>query len=65
VDLTKQAHSEGMDLDHAVAMVRDKTRDRYTVPPEDDLTAQTLELLIRASTNVSGIMHWLEDTDRA
>jgi glyoxylase-like metal-dependent hydrolase (beta-lactamase superfamily II) len=63
-DLTKQAHSEGMDLDHAIAMVQDKTQERYTAFREDDDTAQTFELLVGAPSNVPGIMHWLDNNTR-
>lgn len=60
VDLTKQAHEQGMDLDHAVAMVRDRTRERYTaLKSEDDETAEHFELLSGAPSNVAGILHWL------
>ncbi|MFI6485466.1 MBL fold metallo-hydrolase [Nonomuraea sp. NPDC050663] len=58
VDLTRQAHGEGMDLDHAVAMVRDRTRERYAALKADDL-AERFELLSPAESNVAGIMHWL------
>ncbi|MEU7897863.1 MBL fold metallo-hydrolase [Nonomuraea sp. NPDC049152] len=60
VDLTKQAHEQGMDLDHAVAMVRDRTRERYTaLKSDDDETAEHFELLSGAPSNVAGILHWL------
>src|SRR5690606_13263975 len=35
VDLTKQAKAEGLDLDHAVAMVREKTKQRYKTTEGD------------------------------
>ncbi|MDF5759237.1 MBL fold metallo-hydrolase [Spongiactinospora sp. TRM90649] len=60
VDLTKQAHTAGMDLDHAVAMVRDRTRDRYSALGIDGETAEQLELLSGAPSNVAGILHWLD-----
>ncbi|MEU4411527.1 MBL fold metallo-hydrolase [Streptosporangium sp. NPDC023963] len=59
VDLTRQAHTEGMDLDHAVAMVRDRTRDRYAALKADEATAEQFELLSGAPSNVAGILHWL------
>ncbi|MGV9328827.1 MBL fold metallo-hydrolase [Streptosporangium sandarakinum] len=58
VDLTRRAHSEGMDLDHAVAMVRERTRERYAAL-KDDGTAEQFELLSGAPSNVAGILHWL------
>ncbi|GII96574.1 MBL fold hydrolase [Sinosporangium siamense] len=60
VDLTRQAKSEGMDLDHAIAMVRDRTRERYTALSADDETAEQFELLSGAPSNVAGILHWLD-----
>ncbi|GGM95487.1 MBL fold hydrolase [Thermopolyspora flexuosa] len=60
VDVTKQAHAEGLDLDHAVAMVRDRTRERYAALSTDDPeTAERFELLSGAPSNVAGILHWL------
>ncbi|MEQ4717321.1 MBL fold metallo-hydrolase [Nonomuraea sp. B19D2] len=61
VDLTKQAHSEGMDLDHAVAMVRERTKERYSAPEPDDGdgAGEQLEMLSGAPSNVAGILHWL------
>ncbi|QYC43020.1 Hydroxyacylglutathione hydrolase [Nonomuraea coxensis DSM 45129] len=60
VDLTRQAHSEGLDLDHAIAMVRDRTKERYTAMKADDATAEQFELLSGAPSNVAGILHWLD-----
>lgn len=58
VDLTKRAHTEGMDLDHATAMVRDRTRDRYAALDSEQLT-ERFELLSPAESNVAGILHWM------
>ncbi|WP_433238861.1 MBL fold metallo-hydrolase [Streptosporangium sp. CA-135522] len=60
VELTRQAHSEGMDLDHAVAMVKERTRERYAALKADDATAEQFELLSGAPSNVAGILHWLD-----
>jgi glyoxylase-like metal-dependent hydrolase (beta-lactamase superfamily II) len=60
VDLTKQAHAEGMDLDHAVAMVRERTRERYAALRADPETVEQFELLSGAQSNVAGILHWLD-----
>ncbi|WP_440099090.1 MBL fold metallo-hydrolase [Streptosporangium sp. H16] len=60
VDLTRQARTEGMDLDHAVAMVRERTRDRYAALKADEATAEQFELLSGAPSNVAGILHWLD-----
>ncbi|MEU6415604.1 MBL fold metallo-hydrolase [Microbispora sp. NPDC046933] len=60
VDLTRRARAEGLDLDHAVAMVRDRTRERYAALHADEATAEQFELLSGAPSNVAGIMHWLD-----
>lgn len=62
MDLTQQARSEGMDLDHAVAMVRDRTKERYSALTADEATAEQFELLNGAASNVAGILHWLDRT---
>ncbi|WP_310742376.1 MULTISPECIES: MBL fold metallo-hydrolase [unclassified Microbispora] len=64
VDLTRRARAEGLDLDHAVAMVRDRTRERYAALRADAATAEQFELLSGAPSNVAGIMHWLDRTPR-
>ncbi|MBP2703444.1 MBL fold metallo-hydrolase [Microbispora sp. RL4-1S] len=65
VDLTKRARDEGLDLDHAVAMVRDRTRERYSALRADDETAERFELLSGAPSNVGGILHWLNRVPEA
>jgi glyoxylase-like metal-dependent hydrolase (beta-lactamase superfamily II) len=54
----------GLDLDHAVAMVRDRTKDRYaaTSPDADPAVAEKFERVSSALGNVEGIMDWLEKT---
>jgi hypothetical protein len=62
VEHTGQARAAGLDLDHAVAMVRDRTRARYVAlgPEADPALAARFERMSGAATNVSGIMHWLD-----
>jgi glyoxylase-like metal-dependent hydrolase (beta-lactamase superfamily II) len=61
VDETRRAREGGLDLDHAVAMVRDRTRERYAVLAEggDPAAAAKFERLSGAAGNVAGIMQWL------
>ncbi len=61
---TRRAREAGLDLDHAVAMVRDRTRDRYALQAEsaDPELAAKVERISSVSGNVTGIMHWLEKT---
>ncbi len=62
VEETRQARAAGLDLDHAVAMVRDRTKDRYAAfrPDADPEIGQRFDRLSGTATNVSGIMHWLD-----
>ncbi|WP_067465545.1 MBL fold metallo-hydrolase [Actinomadura macra] len=62
VDTVRDARDRGLDLDHAVAMVTDRTRDRYAITREDvdpELAAK-YEILNSAESNVAGIMHALD-----
>jgi glyoxylase-like metal-dependent hydrolase (beta-lactamase superfamily II) len=65
VEKTRQARTAGLDLDHAVAMVRDRTRDRYAAasPDADPALADRFERVSSARGNVEGIMHWLDETE--
>ncbi|WP_370017854.1 MBL fold metallo-hydrolase [Planotetraspora sp. GP83] len=65
VDLTKQARADGLDLDHAVAMVRERTRERYAALQAGGAAADRFELLSGAPSNVAGIMHWLDRSPTA
>jgi len=64
---TRRATSAGLDLDHAVAMVRDATLSRYAPPePAGDTEAiATFERISSAQSNVEGILHWLGKQDPA
>jgi glyoxylase-like metal-dependent hydrolase (beta-lactamase superfamily II) len=59
---TRAARAAGLDLDHAVAMVASRTRDRYATLRADadpDVTAK-FDRITGAPANVAGIMHWLD-----
>jgi glyoxylase-like metal-dependent hydrolase (beta-lactamase superfamily II) len=59
---TRKAHREGLDLDHAVALVHERTKDRYRglQPGVDEYAGEKLMRLNNTEANVAGIMHWLE-----
>jgi len=64
VEHTRTARAAGLDLDHAVAMVQERTRDRYKAFAADadpELTAK-FSRISGAAANVTGIMHWLDKT---
>jgi glyoxylase-like metal-dependent hydrolase (beta-lactamase superfamily II) len=62
VEGTRQARAAGMDLDHAVAMVREQTLSRYAAlrPDADPAVAAKFERISGATANVRGIWHWLD-----
>src|SRR5579875_2341280 len=59
---TRRARRAGLDLDHAVAMVAERTRHRYAVldPGADPAIAAKYDRISGAASNVAGIMRWLE-----
>ena len=62
---TRSARAAGLDLDHAVAMVRERTRARYAslAPDAPAEVAEKFERISGAASNVGGIWHWLEKTE--
>ena len=68
VEETRKAHREGLDLDHAVALVHERTRDRYAGLRDgagenaDGYAGEKLMRLTGTEANVSGILHWLEQS---
>ena len=67
VDETRRARKAGMDLDHAAAMVAERTRQRYRVLADDadPEVAAKYDRVSGAQANVAGIMHWLDKTTEA
>jgi glyoxylase-like metal-dependent hydrolase (beta-lactamase superfamily II) len=65
VERTRQARAAGMDLDHAIAMVREQTLSRYAALREDadPAVAAKFERISGAAANVTGIWHWLDSLD--
>ena len=65
VEMVREARSQQMDLDHAVAMVRKRTR--MTVPNADDEESREQlykwEVLSSTAANVAGISRWLDATE--
>ena len=62
VEETRKAHGQGLDLDHAAALVHERTRDRYRGLQSgvDDYAGEKLMRLSNTEANVAGIMHWLD-----
>ena len=67
VEETRRARRDGggQDLDHAAAMVAERTRDRYAAfrAGADPAATEKLDRISGTSSNVAGIMHWLEAAD--
>jgi glyoxylase-like metal-dependent hydrolase (beta-lactamase superfamily II) len=64
VEATRQARRAGLDLDHAAALVAERTRGRYLVladGADPDLAAK-YERVSGGAASVAGIMHWLDKT---
>jgi glyoxylase-like metal-dependent hydrolase (beta-lactamase superfamily II) len=64
VDETRRARGAGLGLDHAAAMVAERTRERYAAlaPDADPDLAARFERVSGTEANVAGIMRWLEKT---
>ncbi|HTS97954.1 MAG TPA: MBL fold metallo-hydrolase [Streptosporangiaceae bacterium] len=62
VEETRRARQRGLDLDHAVAMVAERTRQRYAVLREgaDPEVAAKYDRTSSTAANVAGIMHYLD-----
>jgi len=67
VEETRQARRAGLDLDHAAAMVAERTRQRYRALADsaDPELAAKYDRISSAQANVAGIMHWLDKTEGA
>ena len=63
VELARGARSAGLDLDHAVAAVRDRTRERYAALQGE--AGAKWEALNSDAANLTGILHWLDRTEPA
>ena len=65
VSRTREARAAGMDLDHAVAMVRSRTLSRYAALRDDadPAIAAKFERISGAAANVAGIWHWLDKVE--
>lgn len=62
VETVREAHSGAGDLDHAVALVRERVMSRYQEPPEpaEGQAREVLDILSGPEPNAAGIWHWLD-----
>lgn len=63
VELVQQARNDALDLDHAVAMVKEKTAERYAAFLADPDRVTAFEELSSTAANVSGINRWLDQQE--
>lgn len=62
VELVRDARTAHMDLDHAVAMVKERTRTQSRTPLSEE-EAIRWEVLSSTAANVAGISRWLDSTE--
>ena len=60
VETTAHAYHSGMDIEHAIAMVMEKDRERHPALYADEEVAEKFEELSSSQANVHGIYHWLD-----
>jgi glyoxylase-like metal-dependent hydrolase (beta-lactamase superfamily II) len=60
VDLAREARHHGLDLDHAVAWVTERTAQRYRRYLADPDLLAKFESLNSTAANLAGINHWLD-----
>ena len=65
VEETRHARAAALDLEHTVAMVRERTRHRYAslAPGADPEISTKAERISSTRANVEGILHWLGKTE--
>ena len=65
VEETRQARKAGLDMDHAAAMVAERTRERYRVLSENGSAevAAKYDRISSTAANVAGIMRWLDKAE--
>ena len=60
VEMARDVRRQGLDLDHAVAAVRDRTRERYAAVENDPAMREKYEALNSDQANLVGILRWLD-----
>jgi glyoxylase-like metal-dependent hydrolase (beta-lactamase superfamily II) len=63
VEMVRDARSAKLDLDHAVAMVRDRTKERYAAFLADPAVEEKFEVLNSTAANIAGINRWLDKVE--
>jgi glyoxylase-like metal-dependent hydrolase (beta-lactamase superfamily II) len=63
VELARDVRRQGLDLDHAVAAVRDRTRTRYAAVEAEPQLREKYEALNGYEANLVGILRWLDQAE--
>lgn len=63
VEATRDARQQGLDLDHAVSAVVERTRERYLAVTVDPELAAKHEVLNSDAANINGIWRYLDKVD--
>jgi glyoxylase-like metal-dependent hydrolase (beta-lactamase superfamily II) len=63
VEMTRDVRRQGLDLDHAVAAVRDRTRERYAALESDPELLAKHDVLNSDAANLNGILRWLDKVE--
>jgi glyoxylase-like metal-dependent hydrolase (beta-lactamase superfamily II) len=64
VELVRETRRDSLDLDHAVAMVRERTAERYAAYFADRELETKFEELNATATNIVGINRWLDSLEQ-
>ncbi len=64
VERARETRDAGLDLDHAVAAVRERSAERYAALKADPALAEKHEVLAGDAANLSGILRWLDKVDQ-
>jgi glyoxylase-like metal-dependent hydrolase (beta-lactamase superfamily II) len=65
VGLVREARQAGLDLEHSVAMVVERTKERYAGFYADELVRHKFEELNATAANIAGINRWLDRVEGA
>ena len=63
VGLVRETRADALDLDHAVAMLRERTAERYGRLYTDPELDAKFELLNSTAANINGINRWLDQLE--
>ncbi len=63
VELARDVRRQGLELDHAVAAVRERTRERYAAVTQNPALREKHEALNSDEANLVGILRWLEQVE--